>query len=139
VLTGLRGKSVGVDEPDDFAGVGRDVGDHRSAVGVGGEHDGPVDRTDDVGNSRGVRGEAAQRVGRGHHRISRVEQGIDDAVPARGVGEGAVDKNDGGLHEKLLSGWLGVSCFSVAPSAKRLTNARALSATSRQPLSMVSE
>ena len=36
------GESVGV-EPDDFAGVGGDVGDHRAAVGVGGEHNGPVD------------------------------------------------------------------------------------------------
>ena len=45
VLTGLRGESVGGDEPDDFAGVGGDVGDHRAAVGVGGEHSGPVDCT----------------------------------------------------------------------------------------------
>ena len=43
VLTGLRGESAGVDEPDDFAGVARDVGDHRSAVGVRGEQDGPLD------------------------------------------------------------------------------------------------
>ena len=106
VLTGLRGESVGVDEPDDFAGVGGDVGDHRAAVGVGGEHDGPVDCTDDVGDGRGVRGEAAQRVGGGDHRVARVEQRIDDGVPARGLGEGAVDENDRGLHEKLLSGWV---------------------------------
>ena len=50
VFTGLRGEAVDVDEPDDFAGVGRDVGDHRAAVGVGGEHDGSVDRADHVGD-----------------------------------------------------------------------------------------
>jgi hypothetical protein len=47
---------------------------------VGGEHDGPVDRTDDVGNGRGIRGEAARRVGGGDHRVSGVEQRIDDGV-----------------------------------------------------------
>jgi len=41
--------------------------------------------------------------------------------------------------QKLLSDrWRG-SCLSVVPPTKRLTNASALSATSRQPLSMVSE
>ena len=105
VLTGLWGESIGVDEPDDLAGVGGDVGDHHAAVGVGGEHDGPVDRADDVRDGGGVRGEAAQRVGGGDHRMSGVEQRIDDGVPARGLGERAVDENDGGLHGKLLSGW----------------------------------
>jgi hypothetical protein len=71
---------------------------------VGREHNGPVDRTDDVGDARGVRGQAAQRVGGGDHRVSGVEQRIDDGVPAGGLCEGAVDENDGGLHEKLLSG-----------------------------------
>ena len=49
------------------------------------------------------------------HRMARFEQGIDDAVPARGLGEGAVDENDGGLHEKLLSGW----CWDAAVSRAR--------------------
>jgi hypothetical protein len=62
VLTGLRGESVGVQEPDDLAGVGGDVRDHCAAVGVGDEHDGPIDSADDVGDGRGVRGEAAQRL-----------------------------------------------------------------------------
>ena len=94
----LRGEGVGVDEPDDVAGVRRNVGDHRASVGVCGEHDGPVDRADDVADGGGVRGNSAQRVGRGDHRVSGVEQHIDDGVPARGLGEGAVDENDGGGH-----------------------------------------
>ena len=128
MLTGLRGESVGVDEPDDLAGVGGDVRDHRAAVGVGGEHDGPVDRADDVGDGRGVRGEAAQRVGGGDHRVSGVEQRIDDAVPARGLGEGAVDENDGGPHEKLLrvGGW-GYLADWLSQSSKRVGAMRASS------------
>jgi hypothetical protein len=97
-LAGFGREAAGVDEPDDFAGVGRDARDHRAAVGVGGENDGPVDRTDDVGDGGGVRGEAAQRVGGGDHRVSGVEQRVDDAIPARGLGEGAVDENDRGWH-----------------------------------------
>ena len=42
-ITGLRGEAVRVDQPDDLAGVGRDVRDHRAAVGVGSEHDRSVD------------------------------------------------------------------------------------------------
>jgi hypothetical protein len=113
VLTGLRGEAVDVHEPHDLAGVGVDVGDHHAAVGVGGEHDRAVDRADQIAERRGVGGEAAKRVCRRDHRVTRVEQRIDDGVPARGLGEGAVDENDGGLHEKLLSGWWTASQFST--------------------------
>jgi hypothetical protein len=105
VLPGLRRETVDVHEPDDLAGVGVDVGDHHAAVGVGGEHDRPVDRPDQVAERGGVGGDAAQRVCHRDHQVARVEQRIDDAVPARRLGGAAVDENDGGLHEKLLSGW----------------------------------
>ena len=109
LLARLGGESVGIDEPDDLAGVGGDVRDHHAAVGVRGEHDGPIDRADDVGDGRGVSGEAAQRVGCGDHRMSGVAQRIDDAVPARRVGERAVDENDGVGHGNLPSFGVGVT------------------------------
>ena len=42
-LAGLGREAGDVDEADDLAGVGGDVGDHRAAVGVPDEHDRPVD------------------------------------------------------------------------------------------------
>jgi hypothetical protein len=59
VLTGLRGESVDVDQPRDLAGVGADVRDHGAPVGVGDEHDRPLDRANQVTDGSGVGGETA--------------------------------------------------------------------------------
>ena len=69
---GVRREAVDVDEPGDLAGVGVDVGDHGAAVGVGDEHDRPVDRADEVADGCGVGGEAAQRVGGGDDVVAGV-------------------------------------------------------------------
>jgi hypothetical protein len=98
VLAGLRGEAVGVDEPDDLAGVRIDVRDHHAAVRMSGEDDGALDAADQVADGGGVGGDAAQRVGGGDHGVARVQERVDDAVPARRLGEGAVDENDRGLH-----------------------------------------
>jgi hypothetical protein len=37
--------------------------------------------------------------------VSGVEQPIDDGVPARGLGEGAVDENDRGWHGRSFGFW----------------------------------
>ena len=56
-------------------------------------------RADEVGDRLGVGGEAAQRVGGGDDVVTGVFQLADDAVPARGLGEGAVDEDDRGGHD----------------------------------------
>ena len=45
----------------------------------------------------------AQGVGGGDDRVTRVEQRVDDVVPARRLGEGAVDEDDRGAHEEVPS------------------------------------
>jgi hypothetical protein len=70
---------------------------------VRGQHDRSVDRPDQVADRGRIGGEPAQRVGRGDHRVTSARQRIDDAVPARGLGEGAVNENDRGLHDEVLS------------------------------------
>jgi hypothetical protein len=98
-----RGREPGdVDEADDVAGIGVDVRDHRAPVRVPDEHDRPVDRSDQVADGGGVRREPAQGVGGGDHGVTRAVQGLDDAVPARRLGEGAVDENDRGGHDRFL-------------------------------------
>jgi hypothetical protein len=57
--------------------------------------DRPRDLVDEAGDIGRVVGDAAQRVrGRGHLDPGRLEA-LDDAVPAGGVGEGAVDEHHG--------------------------------------------
>jgi len=102
-LAGLRRKAGDVDEPGDLAGVGVDVRDHGAAVGVPDEHDRPVHGADQVADRGGVGGEAPQRVGGGDHRVARPQQRVDHAIPARRLGERAMDKNDRGSHEEILS------------------------------------
>ena len=109
-LTGIGCEAVHVDEPGDLAGVCRHVRDHRSAVGVGDEHDRPFDRADEVADARGVGGQVSQRVGRGDHGVPGARQRVDDAVPARRFGERAVDENDCGFHETLL--WVAATWLS---------------------------
>ena len=103
-LAGQRGERGDVDEPDDLAGVGVDVRHDGAAVRVGDEDDRALDRADHVTDGSGVGGEAAQRIGDGGHGIPRVEQRIDDLIPARGLGEGAVDEDDGGAHRRSFRG-----------------------------------
>jgi hypothetical protein len=59
VLTGLGCKSVDVDKPGDQGVVGVDVRDHGAPVGVGDEHDRPVDGAHHVADRLGVGGKAA--------------------------------------------------------------------------------
>jgi hypothetical protein len=103
-LAGVRREAVDVDESGDLARIGRDVRDHGAAVGVGAEEDWPVDRPDDVADGLGIAREASQRVGGGDHVVAGALEGLDDLVPARGLGEGAVDENDRGGHGDVLSG-----------------------------------
>ena len=99
-------------ESDDVAEPGRRVGDHRAGVGVADGQDRPGDLLEEAGDVVSIVGDAAQRVRRrGHLDAGRLEA-LDDAVPAGGVGEGAVDEHDGEramvggcrCHEHLLAG-----------------------------------
>ena len=74
-LTGIGREAVDVDESDDLAGVRGDVRDHGAAVGVGDEHDRPVDGADEVADGGGVGGQTSQRVGGGDHRVAGVGSG----------------------------------------------------------------
>jgi hypothetical protein len=65
---------------------------------VADEDDRALDRAHEVADRGGVGGDAAQRVGGGDHAVARVEQRLDDPVPARGLGERAVDEHNRWLH-----------------------------------------
>jgi hypothetical protein len=63
---------------------------------VADQDDRAAERLDEAGQVRGVGADAAQQVRRRHDvQAGRLELG-DDAVPARGVDEGAMDQHDGG-------------------------------------------
>jgi GNAT superfamily N-acetyltransferase len=83
------------------------LGDHRAPVGVTGEHDGIVDRLDELGEAGRVAGERAQRVGERDHPVHVTGDLRDDIVPARGLGEGAVYEDDRWIHDDSLhvAGW----------------------------------
>jgi hypothetical protein len=68
---------------------------------VAGQHDGPPDAVEQVRDGGGVRAEAAERVGRGDDAVTGGVKPPDDAVPTRGLGEGAVDEDDGRLHDAV--------------------------------------
>ena len=61
--------------------------------------------------------DAAQRVGDRDDGVARVEQRVDDAVPARRLGEGAVDEHDRGAHEGVLSVEMDGHCAASAHAA----------------------
>src|SRR5207302_5349496 len=90
----------------DVACVAARLADDGAGVGVAGQDYRAAERRDEAGEVRGVDSDAAQQVRRRHHvEPGRLELG-DDAVPARGVDEGAVDQDDGGgdvrgAHEDL--------------------------------------
>jgi hypothetical protein len=67
----------------------------RAAVGVADGEDRPGDLLDEAGDVSGVVGDAAQRVRRRGHLDPGRPEALDDAIPARRVGEGTVDENDG--------------------------------------------
>jgi hypothetical protein len=94
-LAHLRGEGGDVDQPDDVIGVGGGVGDHGAAVGVADGNDRAGDLRNRAGDIRRVVGDTAQRVGGGDDRDAGGEEALDDAVPTGGVGEGAVDEDDG--------------------------------------------
>ena len=103
----LEGEAGDVDEPQDIAGVSIDIGDDRTTVGVPGEHHGPVDAADQVGERGGIGSDAAQRIRPGDDAVSFGYQRRGDAVPARRAGVGAMDEDDCGLHATLLGGVVG--------------------------------
>ena len=92
-------KAADVDEPDDLAGVGGDVGDHRAAVGMPDQQHRPIHAAHDVADGGGVAGEPPQRIGGSDHVVTRLEQVMNDAIPARGLGKRAMDENDRGRHD----------------------------------------
>ena len=53
------------------------------------------DLIDEAGGVGGVVGDAAQRIGGGDDRDPLSLQALDDAAPARAVGERAMDEHDG--------------------------------------------
>ena len=91
----VRGERGDEDEPADVAETGCRVGDHRAAVGMADGEDRPGDLPHEAGDVGGVVGDAAQRIRRRGHLDTRALEALDDAVPARRVGEGAVDEHDG--------------------------------------------
>ena len=93
----IGGVGGDVDERLDVRVAGRGVGDHDAAVGVADEHDRALDRAEEGLQVGGVGGHAAQRVGGRDDLVALVLELFLDAVPAGGVGEGAVDEHDGGL------------------------------------------
>jgi hypothetical protein len=105
---GSGAKSVDVDEPGDLAGAGVDVGDHGAPVGVGDEHDRLLDAADEVADGSGVGGEPAKGVGGSDVVAALSHAAIDNAIPARRLGERAVDENDLGVHPTVLS--VGITC-----------------------------
>lgn len=85
-----------VDEPDRIRGAGARDGDHSAAVGVADEQHRPVDLVDEAGEVVGVVGQTAERIRRCEHRHVGGLQVLDDGHPEGGVGEAAVDEDDGG-------------------------------------------
>jgi CBS domain-containing protein len=113
-LTGLGRETGDVHEPGDVTRAGSDVGDDRAAVGVTHEHDGPVDRADDIADGGRVAREAPQGIGDGDHAMTRVPQRVDDAIPAGGLGERAVDEQDRWFHattDRTAPGSVTGRCF----------------------------
>ena len=100
LLWGEGGDEV---QADDVPGLARGVRDHRTCVGVADREHGawnPVEEARDVG---GVMRDAAQRIRGCCHLHDRSLQAFDHAVPARSVGEGAVDENGG--ERCAVAGW----------------------------------
>ena len=83
------------DEADDVRRAGGGVADHGAAVGVPDREHWTGDLVEHAGDVGAVDGDAAQRVGGGHHLDAVRLQPLDDAGPARAVGEGAVHEHDG--------------------------------------------
>jgi hypothetical protein len=94
ILVLLRGVAPDVHERLDV--VSGRVGDDGAAVGVAYRNDGPLDSLEDAGDELRIARDAADRVRSGDHREALVLQAADHIVPARGLGEGAVNEDDGG-------------------------------------------
>jgi integrase len=67
--------------------------DDRAAVGMADQNNRAIDAFDDVGDDIRVGADPAQRIGRRDHRVAVVLKDSDDAVPARRIGEGAMDED----------------------------------------------
>jgi hypothetical protein len=66
------------------------------------EDDGLTDPCDHVAHVRGIAGEAARRVGDRDGLDGTRVQPLDDAGPARGFGEGAVNEHGGGSLSVMI-------------------------------------
>jgi hypothetical protein len=94
-VAGVGSEGGDEDERLDVGVAGGGIRDHRPAVGVADEDDRAGDRRQHARQVGGVARDAAQRVGQGDHRVTLVLQPLGDRSPARGVGPGAVDEDDG--------------------------------------------
>jgi hypothetical protein len=121
VLALVRGEARDVDESLDIAVAARGVGDDRAAVGVPGENDRALDAVEQVRDRGGVAGEGAQRVPRGDDAVTGGVEPSDDAVPAGGLGEGAVDEDDGGLHGAVPPVSVGLGDATLVVPSVRLS------------------
>jgi hypothetical protein len=73
-----------------------------AGVGVADQDDRAAERLDEAGEVGGVDADAAQQVRRRHRvQVGRLELG-DDAVPARGVDEGAWTSTTVGVRSDVL-------------------------------------
>ncbi|HEX5500022.1 MAG TPA: hypothetical protein VFX03_12380 [Thermomicrobiales bacterium] len=82
-------------QADDVARVRGCIADDRAAVRMTDGQDRAGNLIDAAGHIRGVVGDAAQWIGRRDYIDAGSLQALDDAVPTRAIGEGAVDEDDG--------------------------------------------
>lgn len=78
-------------------------GDHAAAIGMPGQYAPIGHGVEDRGDIGGIGVQPAQRIGGGEHRMPLGGKAFHDAVPAGGIGEGAVDEDYGGHDEVALS------------------------------------
>jgi hypothetical protein len=95
----IRGEARDVHERLDV--VSGRVGDDAAAVGVADQDDGALDRLEDAGDELRITRDAAESVRRRDHRVALVLEAADHVVPTRGLSEGAVHEDDGGLGSIL--------------------------------------
>ena len=94
-LAFFGGEGGDVDEADDVLRLFRGVRDHGAAVGVADGDDRTRCLLQHAGDVGGVDRDAAQRIRRRLDLHALRLQSLDHAVPARGVGEGAMHEDDG--------------------------------------------
>ena len=96
-FAGIRGKGGDEDQCLDVLVAVNRIADHRTAVRVADQQDGALNALEYAGDICAVAPYAAQRIGSCDHRVTFRDQSGQYATPAGGLGERAVDKNDGRL------------------------------------------